>query len=97
MAWRVELSEEADRELSKLDAQHRKRILRFPSREPWEGLSDAARIVQLGYALVIPETLGSDTKIDEEIRVIRISVVFSHRSSLWAVLFPDKLALVWGT
>jgi mRNA interferase RelE/StbE len=29
MAWRVELSEEADRELSKLDAQHRKRILRF--------------------------------------------------------------------
>jgi len=29
MAWRVELSEEADRELSKLDAQHCKRILRF--------------------------------------------------------------------
>jgi mRNA interferase RelE/StbE len=29
MAWRVELSEEADRELAKLDAQHRKRILRF--------------------------------------------------------------------
>lgn len=29
MAWAVELSEEADRELSKLDAQHRKRILKF--------------------------------------------------------------------
>jgi mRNA interferase RelE/StbE len=29
MAWRVELSESADRELNKLDAQHRKRIVRF--------------------------------------------------------------------
>ena len=29
MAWRVELSESADRELGKLDAQHRKRILKF--------------------------------------------------------------------
>lgn len=29
MAWAVELSEEADRELSKLDLQHRQRILRF--------------------------------------------------------------------
>lgn len=29
MAWRVELSAEADRELSKLDAQHSKRILKF--------------------------------------------------------------------
>ena len=29
MAWAVELSEEADRELGKLDGQHRKRILKF--------------------------------------------------------------------
>ena len=29
MAWAVELSEEADRELSKLDPQHRKHILKF--------------------------------------------------------------------
>jgi len=29
MAWAVELSEEADRELGKLDPQHRKRILKF--------------------------------------------------------------------
>ena len=29
MAWRVELSESADRELDKIDAQHRKRILMF--------------------------------------------------------------------
>ncbi len=29
MAWSVELSEPADRELGKLDAQHRKRILKF--------------------------------------------------------------------
>ena len=29
MAYSVELSESADRELSKLDPQHRKRILRF--------------------------------------------------------------------
>ena len=29
MAYSVELSESADRELSKLDAQHRKRILKF--------------------------------------------------------------------
>jgi mRNA interferase RelE/StbE len=29
MAYRVELSESADRELGKLDAQHRKRILKF--------------------------------------------------------------------
>lgn len=29
MAWSVELSESADRELAKLDAQHRKRILKF--------------------------------------------------------------------
>jgi len=29
MAWVVELSEEADRELSKLDSQHRQRILKF--------------------------------------------------------------------
>lgn len=29
MAWAVELSQEADRELGKLDAQHRKRILKF--------------------------------------------------------------------
>ena len=29
MAYRVELAESADRELSKLDAQHRKRILKF--------------------------------------------------------------------
>ncbi len=29
MAWNVELSEGADRELSKLDAQHRRRILKF--------------------------------------------------------------------
>jgi mRNA interferase RelE/StbE len=29
MAYRVELSESANRELSKLDAQHRKRILKF--------------------------------------------------------------------
>lgn len=29
MAWNVELSEAADRELAKLDAQHRKRILKF--------------------------------------------------------------------
>jgi mRNA interferase RelE/StbE len=29
MAWRVELSESADRELGKLDPQHRKRILKF--------------------------------------------------------------------
>jgi mRNA interferase RelE/StbE len=29
MAWAVELSEEADRELSKLDPQHRQRILKF--------------------------------------------------------------------
>jgi mRNA interferase RelE/StbE len=29
MAWTVELSESADRELGKLDAQHRKRILKF--------------------------------------------------------------------
>ena len=29
MAWRVELSEEAERELSKLDAQQRNRILKF--------------------------------------------------------------------
>jgi len=29
MAWAVELSEEADRELGKLDAQHRNRILKF--------------------------------------------------------------------
>jgi mRNA interferase RelE/StbE len=29
MAWKVELSAEADRELSKLDAQHRTRILKF--------------------------------------------------------------------
>jgi mRNA interferase RelE/StbE len=29
MAYSVELAESADRELSKLDAQHRKRILKF--------------------------------------------------------------------
>lgn len=29
MAWRVELAESADRELGKLDPQHRKRILKF--------------------------------------------------------------------
>lgn len=29
MAWTVELSAEADRELGKLDAQHAKRILKF--------------------------------------------------------------------
>jgi mRNA interferase RelE/StbE len=29
MAWKVELSATADRELSKLDSQHRKRILKF--------------------------------------------------------------------
>lgn len=29
MAWNVELSETADRELSKLDAQHARRILKF--------------------------------------------------------------------
>ncbi len=29
MAWSVELSESADRELAKLDAQRRKRILKF--------------------------------------------------------------------
>ncbi len=29
MAWNVELSESADRELGKLDPQNRKRILRF--------------------------------------------------------------------
>jgi mRNA interferase RelE/StbE len=29
MAWSVELSESADRELGKLDAQQRKRILKF--------------------------------------------------------------------
>ena len=29
MAWSVELSETADRELSKLDAQHARRILKF--------------------------------------------------------------------
>lgn len=29
MAWTVELSESADQELGKLDAQHRKRILKF--------------------------------------------------------------------
>lgn len=29
MAWNVELSESADRELSKLDPQHRRRILKF--------------------------------------------------------------------
>ena len=29
MAWRVELAESADRELGKLDAQPRKRILKF--------------------------------------------------------------------
>ncbi len=29
MAWTVELSETADRELAKLDPQHRKRILKF--------------------------------------------------------------------
>lgn len=29
MAWSVELAESADRELVKLDAQHRKRILKF--------------------------------------------------------------------
>jgi len=29
MAWSVELSESADRELGKLDTQHRKRILKF--------------------------------------------------------------------
>ena len=29
MAWSVELSAEADRELRKLDAQHSKRILKF--------------------------------------------------------------------
>ena len=29
MAWNVELSESADRELGKIDAQHRKRILKF--------------------------------------------------------------------
>ncbi len=29
MAWSVELSESADRELGKLDPQHRKRILKF--------------------------------------------------------------------
>jgi mRNA interferase RelE/StbE len=31
MAWIVELSESADRELHKLDAQHRRRILKFLS------------------------------------------------------------------
>jgi hypothetical protein len=29
MAWTVELSEEADREIGKLDPQHAKRILKF--------------------------------------------------------------------
>jgi mRNA interferase RelE/StbE len=29
MAWSVELSESADRELAKLDAQHRKQIFKF--------------------------------------------------------------------
>lgn len=29
MAWKIELSAEADRELSKLDAQHSRRILKF--------------------------------------------------------------------
>jgi mRNA interferase RelE/StbE len=29
MAWKIELSAEADRELSKLDAQHRRRLLKF--------------------------------------------------------------------
>jgi mRNA interferase RelE/StbE len=29
MAWSVELAETAERELAKLDAQHRKRILKF--------------------------------------------------------------------
>jgi mRNA interferase RelE/StbE len=29
MAWGVELSQAADRELGRLDAQHRKRILKF--------------------------------------------------------------------
>lgn len=29
MAWKVELSAEADRELKKLDAQHARRILKF--------------------------------------------------------------------
>jgi mRNA interferase RelE/StbE len=31
MAWRVELSADVDRELAKLDPQHRKRILKFLS------------------------------------------------------------------
>jgi mRNA interferase RelE/StbE len=29
MAWKIELSAEADRELSKLDAQHSRRLLKF--------------------------------------------------------------------
>jgi mRNA interferase RelE/StbE len=33
MAWEIELSVEADRELSKLDPQHAKRILKFLATE----------------------------------------------------------------
>ncbi|HKS96203.1 MAG TPA: type II toxin-antitoxin system RelE/ParE family toxin [Terriglobia bacterium] len=43
MAWSVELSESADRELGKLDPQHRKRILKF-LRERVAKLDDPRRV-----------------------------------------------------
>lgn len=52
MAWSVELSETADRELSKLDPQHRKRILKFLRRvstlENPRSLGDALQGSRLG-------------------------------------------------
>ena len=52
MAWSVELSETADRELSKLDPQHRKRILKFLQRvstlENPRSLGDALQGSRLG-------------------------------------------------
>jgi mRNA interferase RelE/StbE len=88
MAYAVELSESADRELGKLDAQHRKRILNFlrervAKREDPRGIGEALHGSQLGefwkyrvgdYRLI--------SKIDDD-RLVVLVLRIGHRGKIY--------------
>ncbi|MGH9474486.1 MAG: type II toxin-antitoxin system RelE family toxin [Terriglobales bacterium] len=88
MAWSVELAESADRELGKLDAQHRKRILNFlhgrvPKLDDPRSLGEALRGSRLGEFWKY--RVGDDRlicKIEDD-RLVVLVLRVGHRKEIY--------------
>ena len=88
MAWSVELSESADRELAKLDPQHRKRILKF-LRERVANLADPRSLGEALHGSRLGEfwkyrvgDYGLICKIEDD-RLVVLVLRVGHRKAIY--------------